>query len=918
VIGGRLGAYEIVAKLGEGGMGEVYRARDSSLNRDVAIKILLPDVSGDPDRLARFSREAQVLAALNHPNIAHIYGLDRQHGREGQDRQDGKTAFIVMELVEGEELARRIARGPIPLDEALPIARQMADALAAAHEQGIVHRDLKPANIKIRPDGTVKVLDFGLAKAIEEAGGTGGPGRSGGLANSPTLTSPAMLTGVGVILGTAAYMSPEQAKGQAADKRSDVWAFGCVLYEMLTGVRAFPGDDVAEVLASVLARPVDLGALPRGLGPSIRLLLARSLERDRAKRIADISVGRFLLDEPPETSNVPPSASPRKNRNGQLLVAGIAIAAAATLAIAYALRPQPSAIRSSKFEVDAPEKTVLVTAGRLGTSAIISPDGSRVAFTARDNTGHTQIWLRALDDVTPRPVPGTDGAVFPFWAPDSKSIAFFIAGRLQRIDIAGGSPQTICPVNGSAPRGGTWNASGEIVFGTTNDDLFRVSAAGGDPKPVRTRQPQAKGRFPSFLPDGRRFVYSRGATTSSPGGVYLASLDDDEPKLLIAGTDTGAIYAAGDYLIFARGAMLFAQAVDAKTLQSRGDPQRLAEHVETGIYAGVLSFSVSRDGVLVYGTGTARSSVVQLVWVDRGGKVIGAAGPAGNYAGLDLSPDGKRLAVHRHEGNADGSGGDIWIMDLGRNAVSRFTFDATLEQTSPIWSPDGTRITYSSDPGRKQGVYVKSADGSSPEQLIFEREADSGPGRLLPQSWAPDSSRIVFQNNLPQTLQDLWVLPTSGERKPVPFAQSRFNEAFGQISPDGRWLAYQSDESGSPQIFVRPFPTGSGKWQISTNLGFLPRWRRDGKELFFMDAGSAGRMIAVAWKGDGRAPEPGPPQALFDSGVELAPHPSSYLPYAVSPDGQRFLLPRPSATVETENTRAPIVVIEDWRTLLKK
>jgi serine/threonine protein kinase/Tol biopolymer transport system component len=916
VIGGRLGAYEIVAKLGEGGMGEVYRARDTTLNRDVAIKLLLPDVASDPDRLARFSREAQVLASLNHPNIAHIYGLDRPEGRDRQDGQDGKTAFIVMELVEGEELAQRIARGPMPPDEALPIARQIADALAAAHEQGIVHRDLKPANIKIRPDGTVKVLDFGLAKAIEEAGGAGGPGRSGGLENSPTLTSPAMLTGVGVILGTAAYMSPEQAKGRPADKRSDVWAFGCVLYEMLTGVRAFAGDDVADVLASVLARPINLDVLPRGIGPSIRLLLVRSLERDRAKRIADISVGRFLLEEPAEISSGSAAAPARKGRKGLFLVGSIV--AAALLAVAFALRPQPPALHSASFEVDAPEKTVLVTAGRLGTSAVISPDGSHVAFTARDNTGHIQIWLRALDDVTPRPLPGTDGAVFPFWSPDSKSIAFFIAGRLQRLDITGGSPQTICPVNGSAPRGGTWNASGEIVFGTTNDELLRVSAAGGDPKPVRTRQPAASGRFPSFLPDGRRFVYSRGATTSSPGGVYLASLDDDEPKLLIAGTDTGAVYAANDYLIFARGATLFAQAVDAKTLQSRGDAHRLAEHVETGVYSGVLSFSVSRDGVLAYGTGTSRTGLLQLVWVDRDGRVIGTVGPAGSYTGIDLSPDGKRLAVHRHEGNADGSGGDIWIMDLVRSTVSRFTFDATLEQTSPIWSPDGTRIAYSSDPGRKQGVFVKSADGSSPEQLLFEREVDSGPGRLLPQSWAPDSSRIVVQNNLPQTLQDLWVLPTVGDRKPVPFAQSRFNEAYGQISPDGRWLAYQSDESGVPQIYVRPFPTGSGKWQISTNLGFLPRWRRDGKELFFMDAGAAGRMVAVAWKGDGAAPEPGPPQYLFDSGFALAPHPSSYLPYAVSSDGQRFMIPRPPATVETENTRSPIVVVEDWRTLLKK
>jgi serine/threonine protein kinase len=904
--GDRVGSCEIIAQIGAGGMGEVYRARDTHLEREVALKVLPETFATDRDRLARFQREAKVLASLNHPHIAAIYGL----------ADAGSAHALILELVEGPTLADRIAKGPIPLDEALPIAKQIAEALEAAHEQGIIHRDLKPANIKVRDDGTVKVLDFGLAKAMEPASAI-----SPMLTNSPTITTPAMVTGVGTLLGTAAYMSPEQAKGRPADKRSDVWAFGCVLYEMLTGKRAFEGADVSDTLASVLKSDPDWSRFPLGVVRSIRSILEGCLDKDRKTRIPDLSVVRYMLRSGLESSPASMSsvgglskAERRRSALWRTSAALFALTTAVGIPAIYFWRATTPQI--TRFSVLPPENQSFAIGGRTGTLVAVSPDGKKLAFTARegitsrreialDQTGNVRLWIRPIDSLIAHPLSGTDGASFPFWSPDSRFVGFFANGKLLKIDVTGGPPQTLCMCNG---RGASWNRDGVIVLNPGQGPLFRVSSAGGDPtRLTRLTSGQTTHVFPSFLPDGRHLLFYANTTSTQGAGVYLTSLDGDEPRRVVA-ANSGAIYdASRGVLLFVRDGTLLAQAFNLRTMTLSGEPFPVAEQVESALVPGLVSFSVSNTGTLAYGTGAGNSVLLRLTWVDRQGKVVGVIGVDGNYRGVDLSPDGSHVATHRHDGN----GGDVWLTDLSRGTTSRFTFDASQDNSSPIWSPDGKDIVFGSLRAGKWGIYRKSSSNTGGEEKLAESDI-----QILPMAWGADGRSLVYWANDPTTSSDQWLLSLTADRKAVPLLNTAFVEGHPQVSPDGKWMSYHSTETGRAEVYVRSFPTGTSKWQVSTDGGVFARWRADGHELFYMSAISNAKMMAVDVKASDEVLEAGMPRALFDSGYVNLSSGGNYHTYAVSHDGKRFLIPRPVAT-PGETLASPIVVVTNWAASVK-
>ena len=895
--GARLGFYEILSAIGAGGMGEVYRARDTKLNRDVAIKVLPALFANDAERLGRFTREAQTLASLNHPNIAAIYGIEESNPSAGA----GQAAFraLIMELVEGEDLSVHIARGPMPIADALPIARQIVEALEAAHELGIVHRDLKPANIKVRTDGTVKVLDFGLAKAMDLAGESGADA-----ANSPTLSVHA--TGRGTILGTAAYMSPEQARGRPVDKRSDVWAFGCVLYEMLTGTRAFDGEDATEIISAVVKSEPDWNAFPAGVPAHVRAVVTRCLVKDRKARIPDLSVVRFMLDGP-IAAEAPAGAAPAPQRRSAMIwKAATFLFVLTTLAGGAAWYLGRSATPAVvRFLVSAPDNATFTLVGRPAAMPAISPDGRTLAFTAQDANGKRLLWVRPIDSLAAQPLVGTDGAGPPFWSPDSRSIGYAVPGKLMKIAATGGPPQTLCTLSGPTiiTRGGAWNRDGVIVFNNGPAPLYRVSSAGGQATPIgQLSAGESARQFPSFLPDGRHVLY-HASGSDEVSGLYVTSLDTGESKRVLEST-TGGIYAPqSGHLLFVRQGTLLAQPFDPKTLTLAGEPVPIAERVESAAVNGLVAFSLSDTGVLAYGIGAAAGAGFEMVWVDRQGKVTGTAGPPGQYRGLDLAPDGSRVAAHRH----DGEGGDIWLTDLSRGTTSRFTFDATQDNSSPSWSPDGSRIAFSSIRAGKRGVYVRPANNAGDEERLFEADA-AVLMEPVPLRWTPDGRSLLFGMYDPKTLKDLWLLPVSGEQKAAPLLRTPFSEHHGQISPDGKWLAYMSNETGVDEIYVQPASPGAGKWSISTGGGVVPRWRGDSRELFYM---AGGKMMAVDVTANGSAFEAGTPKALFDHVTVNAAH-SDYFPFAVTKDGQRFLISRRTSSAAEESTQAPIVVVLNW------
>jgi Tol biopolymer transport system component/predicted Ser/Thr protein kinase len=846
--GEKLGRYEILAPIGKGGMGEVYKAHDPSAGRDVALKVSHAQYSD------RFEREARAVAALNHPNICALYDV-------GPD-------YLVMEYIEGPTLAERMQRGPIPLAEALEIARQMAAALEEAHQNLVVHRDFKPANVKIKPNGAVKVLDFGLAK-VTEARAT---------EDSPTLTMS------GAIMGTAAYMSPEQARGEPVDKRADVWAFGVVLWEMLAGRRLFEGKTISDVLAAVIRDQPDLGRVPANVRP----LLKRCLEKDPQRRLRDIGDAMGIVE------NVVATA-PSQSRLGWIAAAA-AMLAFAVMAFVHFRQALPEA-RVMTTTILPPENTSL----DLNPPAL-SPDGRRIVFRARGADGKTQLWVRPLDSPTAQSLAGTENALYPFWSPDSRSVAFFADGKLKRIEAAGGPAQALA--DASLGSGGSWSPEGPIVFAPNNSGpLQQVAAAGGASSPATVLTGSSSHRFPWVLPDGRHFLFEdQSQLGASEVTVRIGALDSQEVKT-VGPANSNAVYAGG-YLLYQRQNTLIAQPFDAQRLATTGEATSVAEQVRSAMINGAQLgvWSVSRDELLAFQAG-AVAATQQLTWFDRAGKRVGTLGDPGNFYSLEFSPDRRRVAASRI-----GQSTDLWIYDVARGIPQRFTFGPAAH-TSAVWSPDGRSVVYRSNPTGSFELYRKAADGTGSEDLLY---ADSA--LKVPTSWSPDGRFLLFQRSDPKTGFDIWVLPLEpaggpkgAPAKPFLWLATQFNENFAQFSPDGRWVVYNSDESGQFETYVAPFPGPGGKRQISAGGGFESRWRADGTEIFY--AAPNGTLMAAEVSTKGPSIKVGAIRSLNIPVITTL----LYL-YDVSSDGQRFLVAAP----REQTSSAPLTLVQNWSALLKK
>jgi hypothetical protein len=908
--GRRIGVYEIQTLLGAGGMGEVYRARDTKLGREVALKVLPDAFTRDPDRLARFKREAQVLASLNHPHIGAIYGFE----------DSGDTHALVLELVDGETLADRIARGPIPLEEALPTARQIGEALEAAHELGIIHRDLKPSNIKITPDGVVKVLDFGLAKLAHPDTSSG----SAAVTASPTITSPAMMTGVGVLLGTAAYMSPEQARGRAADKRSDVWAFGAILYEMLTGRRPFDGEDLSDTLATVLKSEPDWSALPADVPPPIRMLIQRCLTKDRRHRVADIAVALFVMAE---AANVAPAAAVTGEQTATLprpplwrrlvmptaalIVGGAAVGTAVWLAM------RPAGAHVTRFTLT-PTGATALSVDLQSRDLTITPDGTHIVYKGTGTTGgaqSAQLFVRALDRLEPMPLAGIGSARAPFVSPDGQWIGFVETSgspvALKKVALTGGPALTLCVLDGTS-RGATWGDDDSIIFATLAPltGLQRVSSAGGEPtvltKPSRERG-EADHLWPQFLPGSHGVLFTITSTTGGLDASQVAVLDlrTGTTKILVRG-GSQAQYVPSGHLVYAAAGTLRATAFDLTRLEPIGTPVPVVPQIVM-LQSGTAEFDVARDGTLVYVSGGAGARPPRtLVWVDRQGReeAIKAA-PARAYTYPRLSPDGTRVALDiRDQEN------DIWVWDFVRETLSRVTFDPGIDR-APVWTPDGRRLVFSSQAsGSALGtLFWQAADGTgTPERLA------QSPSVQLPSAVLPDGTRVVFSEFNASTSGDVMTLTLERDSPVQPLLQTAFDERNGDVSLDGRWLAYESNDSGQRQISVRPFPdVNRGRWQVSTGGGTQPVWARNGQELFYLAPNGALMSVRVERGTTWRA---GTPTKLIDAqyyvGVGAA------RAYDVSPDGQKFLMIKEARPSDDAPPPAQVVIVQNWAEELKR
>jgi serine/threonine protein kinase len=885
LVGREVGHYRILAPLGSGGMGEVYRAHDSKLNRQVALKVLPDLFSRDPDRLARFKREAHVLATLNHPNIAAIHGFE----------DSGEVRALVLELVEGPTLADRIARGRIPLEEALPIARQTAEALEAAHERGIVHRDLKPANVKVRSDGVVKVLDFGLAKALDVES-------SGNLSQPPTVPGP-VVTDDGIIIGTPAYMAPEQARGKPADKGTDLWAFGCVLYEMLTGRRPFGGEHTSETLAAVIKDDPDWRALTEETPASIRRLLRRCLAKDPKRRLPDAAVARIEIDEafaePPSDTSSAQTTSRRKERFAWA-VALLLVTASAIAAVMYGRRAEDPA-NEVRFDIPTPPTTDSM-------SLAISPNGQKIVFVATSE-GQNKLWLRPLGSATAKPLAGTDGAVAPFWSPDSRSIAFFTStdNRIKHLDIDGGSMRVL----GTFPlaTGGTWNRDGTILFSTLAGPtpIFRISDKGGQAtRATQLRAPEDTHQLPRFLPDGRHFLYHSPSLT--PPAVFLGDLDGSESRRLLE-ADTAAVWIPSGYLLFGRDGALYAQAFDPDTLVLSGNQFRVVEQVETASWLAALS--VSATGTLVYRAGSpgqrpAPSVFFQrpLVWFDRSGNEIAKVGDPAPGFRPSLSVDGRRVAVSRSANQLGPP--DIWLIGVDRGDLNKVTDNGAIN-LDPIWSPDGKEIVFSSSMKDVFNLYRKRLDGRKEDLLL------ATPEPKMPSDWSRDGF-LLYQTGDPKTGTDVWALPLNRDLKHFPVVQTPYEERDAQFSPDGRWIAYQSNKTGQFEIYLQPFrrpgEPGPGEPQaVSTTGGAQVRWRPDGRELFYIALDGRLMAVPIRFAPDAQGVHIDPAVPLFATHVGGAVSGLERQQYMVSPDGQRFLM---SVVPENANP-SPIRVIQNWQ-----
>ena len=868
-IGEKLGHYEIVSLLGKGGMGEVYKARDLLLKREVALKVLPGAFANDPDRMARFQREAEVLASLNHPNIAAIYGVV----------QSGGSHALVMELVIGES-----PKGPMAWEEAWKLGVQMASALEYAHEKNVVHRDLKPANVMVTADGVLKLLDFGLAKAMSAP-------MSGSLdsENSPTLTMGG--TVAGTIMGTAGYMAPEQAKGRPLDKRADIWAFGVVLWELLAGERLFRGEDVADTLAQVLTKEVDVTRAP-GVA---RRLLAECLQKDPKLRLRDIGDAPRLIGEvgTPETATVP-----ARDSRWLGIAAGVLLLTTLSVGITHFRETSPPAplIASSipppdgaAFDFNNPD-----------SPPALSPDGKWIVFGARNADGKSPLRLRPLASTTAQILPGTEGATFPFWSPESRFVAFFAGGKLKKIDISGGPALAIA--DAVSGRGGSWSPEGVILFNPNNNagPLLKVAASGGTPSPATSNEAtkSRSHRFPWFLPDGRHFLFEDLVTNEGVNVLLRIGSLDSQETVALGPSGSDAVYSSG-HLLFLREDTLMAQPFDADKRTVQGEAVPVAEgvsHVLNNGRKGV--FTVSATGLLVYQTGGASGSQ-RLTWFDRAGKVIGTLGEPGNFASVELSPDRKSAAV---ASNDAGSDEDIWVYDIARDLRTRFTFDPAGDR-APIWSPDGSEIVWFRT--GKSRILRRSSDGKGSETLLLEDSNITGV-----HSWSPDGKLLLFDRSF--TGRGVWSLPLTPEKpgsslKPNAFVDTNFAEGQGMFSPDGHWVAYMSNESQQNEVYVVPFPGPGGKRQVSTMGGQNPRWRHDGKEIFYL--GMDGKLMAAEVVLKDAAMEVGQIRPL-----DITVPTSFQIPYDISLDGQRIL----AITDGERSVSPPLTLVENWTGLLKK
>jgi len=925
LIGQTLSHFKITAKLGEGGMGEVYRAEDRKLGREVAIKVLPEAVANDPERLARFEREAKVLASLNHPNIAAIYSLESADvgeplagSREGASPSptvgDGDAGaplagsssinFLVMELVEGEDLMGRLDRGPISFAAVLPIALQMAEALEAAHEKGIIHRDLKPANVKVTPDGQVKVLDFGLAKALDPTADTDDGKSPAALSLSPTLT--AQMTGAGIILGTAAYMSPEQAKGEAVDKRADIWAFGLVLFEMLTGRRLFATDSVAETLAGVIKTEIDFSALPSDLPTSMVHLLRRCLERDPKNRLHDIADARIVVDDilagrvdeaPPPSALSAGTQSQWKRLLPYVLAAiGLFIGLLSLWSPWATYSRQQSSGLALQFAIQAPEET------RLATGLALSPDGRKLAMVARGPDGQTALWVRDLDSVGAQRLSGTTDARYPFWAPSSREIGFFAQARLKVTDLIGSTPRTIADTDvATYGRGAAWGLDDTVVYGPSfTGPLMRVSAAGGEPEPATRIPPDSDigtHRFPYFLGDGRHFVfYASVGLGTEPGTLFLGELGSLDVKPL-GPASSMAVFAEPGFLLYVRGQTLVAERIDLQTQELVGEPEVLGVTLPGSIsVSGHRSLAVSQ-GILASRMDTR--SDTRLVLVDRAGRQLSdiSADHKAWHNLPRLSPDGRQLVVGTVEPTS--TTGAIWLHDLERGIANPFQHEEGHEQ-SAIWSPTGDRLAYATARAAEEHlVYLGSVDRPDEKQLVFQA-ADS----IGVEFWAADGRAVVISKYGQDGRTDLWMLNLDSETEAVelfPGAGSRWS---ADLAPDGQWVVYSSDETRRPEVYARHIDGDGPVLRVSPSGGAQPVWGRDGREVFYVNP--MGEIVAVPVS-PGDPLEFGQGEVLFNARLEE----SLDRQYDVSPDGQRFVLNQRSTTGIT-----PIVVTTDWQRLL--
>ena len=865
--GTRLGPYEILGPLGAGGMGEVYRARDTRLGRDVAVKVITDQVTVTEDIRARFEREAKTISSLNHPNICTLFDVGHHENMD----------YLVMELLEGETLAARLERGPLAANELLRIGIQVADALDKAHRQRLVHRDLKPGNIMLTKSGA-KLLDFGLARPV------GMGAAPGGSTNTPTMTRP--LTAEGSIVGTFHYMAPEQLEGAEPDPRTDVWSLGVTLYEMATGKHAFEGRTQASLISSIMKddlRPLSevQPTAPPGLDRVIRQCLAKDPD-ERSQTAHDVKLHLQWVLEGGSQAGVPAPVAQRRRVRERVLaaVAGVGLLAA-VLALGWTMTNRPAPQEPIRFQFEPPTSIQVLDAPN------VSPDGRTIAFSATDSTGVTRIWLRPLGSLMASPMPGTEGTTRPFWSPDSRYLGFVAGGKLKKVQATGGPPIVIC----DAPTGsdGTWGERDIIVFdGRGNDPLLKVPAGGGVAVPAvsrdTTRGETAVG-WPEFLPGGRYFVYLSAGQRSM---LRVCDIESGELHDLLP-CDSRAVYAEPGYLLFSRNGTLVAQQFDARARKLKGDPVPVAEQVLTNAVGGA-DFSVSDNGVLAF---AARGgSLGQIVKLDRSGRLTGTLSTPGDILVPSMSPDEKRIAV-RIRDIATGTR-DIWVLDIAREVASRLTFDPRNENY-PVWSPDGTRIAYYSGSAEGTGIYVQPSTGAGRSENILP----SAGAELVLTDWSRDGRFLFYESASDRTRQDLWVLPMTGERKPYAFLTGPYDETQGRLSPDGRWLAYSSDESGRYEVYVQSFPEPGGKWQVSTNGGSDPRWRADGSELLYLSSDQQLMSMPLA-----KAPAPFEvviPRSLFPIRVLAPAGPPSH--YVVTEDGQTIyaVAPLQGGAVGTTN-----------------